>query len=46
MELLKRISKFFGGAFFGIGLTLLLFENLKGEINERLMSDEFLDEGF
>ena len=24
----------------------LLFENLKGEINERLMSDEFLDEGF
>ena len=25
MELLKRISKFFGGAFFGIGLTLLLF---------------------
>src|SRR3989344_1639713 len=24
----------------------LLFENLKGEINERLMSDEFLDESF
>ncbi len=30
MEILKAISRFFGGAFFGLGLTLLLFGLLTG----------------